>query len=125
MLWNHSRSGFFDSFGSLVKANCRQCIVDGPGVPSDQVPAKTMKTVTRSSGSSPAITGEPGRLAPQLSSSGHATQGDLIEQQLGLGWVSIGFPTARVRQIGRLGTICVNGCSCCTMTQPPRRNESI
>jgi hypothetical protein len=46
--------------------NYRQCIVDGPGVPSDQVPAKTMKTVTLSSGSFPAITGEPGRLAPQL-----------------------------------------------------------
>ena len=52
-------SGAFES-------NCRQCIVDGPGVPSDQVPAKTMKMVTRSSGSTPAITGEPGRLAPQL-----------------------------------------------------------
>jgi hypothetical protein len=43
-----------------------QCIVDGPGVPSDHVPTKTMKTVTRASGSLPAITGEPGRLAPQL-----------------------------------------------------------
>ena len=50
----------------VAYADCRQCIVDGPGVPSDQVPAKTMKTVTLSSGSSPAITGEPGRLAPQL-----------------------------------------------------------
>jgi hypothetical protein len=46
--------------------HCRQCFMDGPGVPSDQVPDKTIKTVTRSSGSSPAITGEPGRLAPQL-----------------------------------------------------------
>src|SRR5882757_501095 len=49
-----------------LESICRQCIVDGPGVPSDQVPAKTMKTVTRSSGSFAAITGEPGRLAPQL-----------------------------------------------------------
>jgi hypothetical protein len=51
MLWHHSR----------------KCIVDGPGVPSDQAPAKTMKTVARSSGSSPAITGKPGRLAPSFS----------------------------------------------------------
>jgi hypothetical protein len=43
-----------------------QCIVDSPGVPSDHVPTKTIKTVTRSSGSFAAITGEPGRLAPQL-----------------------------------------------------------
>src|SRR5271165_469676 len=49
-----------------LESICSQCIVDGPGVPSDQVPAKTMKTVTRSSGSFPAITGEPGRFAPQL-----------------------------------------------------------
>src|ERR1700722_3971385 len=61
LLAGHSRQ----TFGTL-ESNCRQCIVDGPGVPSDQVPAKTMKTVTRSSGSSAAITGEPGRLAPQL-----------------------------------------------------------
>src|SRR5579864_7137003 len=44
---------------------CRQCTV-GPVVPSDQVPAKNMKMVTRSCGSFEAITGEPGRLAPQL-----------------------------------------------------------
>src|ERR1700733_10642481 len=73
MLWHHSRSGFLGSFAShsgetlgKLESNYRQCIVDGPGVPSDQVPAKTMKTFTRSSGSFPAITGEPGRLAPQL-----------------------------------------------------------
>src|ERR1700740_1045913 len=43
-----------------------QCTIDGPGVPSDHSPAKTMKMVTRASGLSTAIIGEPGRLAPQL-----------------------------------------------------------
>ena len=43
-----------------------QCVMDGPGVPSDQAPATTMKIVARSSGSFAAITGEPGRFAPQL-----------------------------------------------------------
>ena len=44
-----------------------QCVAGGPGVPSDHLSARIMKIVTRSSGSSAAITGEPGRLAPQLS----------------------------------------------------------
>ena len=37
----------------------------GAGVPSDHLPTQTRKIVDRSSGSSAAITGEPGRLAPQ------------------------------------------------------------
>jgi pimeloyl-ACP methyl ester carboxylesterase len=44
----------------------RQCPIGGAGVPSDHLPTKTMKMVIRSSGSSAAMTGEPGRLAPQL-----------------------------------------------------------
>ena len=43
-----------------------QCVMEGPGVPSDQAPTTTMKIVARSSGSFAAITGEPGRFAPQL-----------------------------------------------------------
>src|SRR6201997_5321148 len=43
-----------------------QCTIGGPGVPSDHSSAKTKKVVTRCSGSYADITGEPGRLAPQL-----------------------------------------------------------
>jgi hypothetical protein len=43
-----------------------QCTIGGAGVPSDHLPTQTMRIVTRSSGSSAAITGEPGRSAPQL-----------------------------------------------------------
>ena len=49
-----------------LRFDLSQCVMDGPGVPSDQAPATTMKIVARSSGSFAAITGEPGRFAPQL-----------------------------------------------------------
>lgn len=47
---------------------------DGAGDPSDQLPVQTMKIVARSSGSSAAITGEPGRSAPQLFAASPATK---------------------------------------------------
>jgi hypothetical protein len=43
-----------------------QCSIGGPGVPSDQCCTTTMKVVSRACGSFAAITGEPGRFAPQL-----------------------------------------------------------
>src|SRR5271156_1203965 len=43
-----------------------QCSIGGPGVPADQWRTTTMKVVTRACGSFDAITGEPGRFAPQL-----------------------------------------------------------
>src|SRR5262249_28739997 len=43
-----------------------QCTIGGPGVPSDHSSATMKKVVTRCSWSYAAITGEPGRLAPQL-----------------------------------------------------------
>ena len=43
-----------------------QCAIGGAGVPSDHAPTGTIIMVTRSSGSSDARTGEPGRSAPQL-----------------------------------------------------------
>src|SRR5260370_28241890 len=43
-----------------------QCAIGGAGVPSDHLPTQTRKIVTRSSGSFAAITGEPGRLPPQI-----------------------------------------------------------
>ena len=43
-----------------------QCSIGGPGVPSDQWCTTTKKVVSRACGSFAAITGEPGRFAPQL-----------------------------------------------------------
>jgi len=50
-----------------------QCSLGGPGVPSDHWSAKTKKVVTLCSGSYADITGEPGRLAPQLFSASPET----------------------------------------------------
>lgn len=61
----------FLGFGSLTSMSnslriASQCAIDGPEVPSDHSWAKTIKIVTRSSGSLTAMIGEPSRLAPQL-----------------------------------------------------------
>lgn len=59
----------FPSFNrAMSSSHCiaGQCDMGGPGVPSDHSPVKTKKVVTRCSGSYAAITGEPGRFAPQL-----------------------------------------------------------
>ena len=48
------------------RSNWSQSPIGGASVPSDHLPTQTMKIVTRSSGSFAAMTGEPGRLAPQL-----------------------------------------------------------
>jgi len=50
-----------------------QSEVGGAGEPSDHSPTKTMKVVTRSSGSAAAITGEPARLAPQVAATSPET----------------------------------------------------
>src|SRR5258706_900986 len=50
------------------------CAIGGAGVPSDHLPTQTRKIVTRSSGSFAAITGEPGRLPPQIFAASPATK---------------------------------------------------
>src|SRR5271169_6009306 len=59
-------SPFIEPGARFIRRTAGQRTIGGAGVASDHLPTKTRKMVTRSSGSSAAITGEPGRLAPQL-----------------------------------------------------------
>src|SRR5579872_2387673 len=57
---------YWQSTSSMGIEPMPEMSLGGAGVPSDHLPTQTRKIVTRSSGSSAAITGEPGRSAPQL-----------------------------------------------------------
>ena len=61
-----TRIGRSSEHGRRILRIPGQCAACGAGVPSDHLPTQTIIIVARSSGSSAAITGEPGRSAPQL-----------------------------------------------------------
>jgi hypothetical protein len=63
-------SGACNAMRTSTNSSEGQRAIAGAGVPSDHVPTQTMRIVNRSSGSSAAMTGEPGRLPPSSSPRG-------------------------------------------------------